>query len=88
MKLIKVIVLFLFSQGLLAQNHTAEEILKKIDNNMFSGSTKSVSQMVIHGRRSSRTVSSINYSQGSERSFSEYTSPPREKGTKNVETRR
>ncbi len=30
MKLIKVIVLFLFSQGLLAQNHTAEEILKKL----------------------------------------------------------
>jgi outer membrane lipoprotein-sorting protein len=82
MKLITIFTLFLFAQGLFAQNPTAEEILRKIDENMFSGSTKSVSQMVIHGRRSSRTVSSINYSQGSERSFSEYTSPPREKGTK------
>ena len=38
--------------------------------------------MVIHSRRSSRTVVSINYSEGISKFFSEYTSPPREKGTK------
>jgi outer membrane lipoprotein-sorting protein len=82
MKNILILLITIFWNGLFAQNPDANEMLRKIDENMYSGSIKSVSKMTIHGRRSSRTVSSINYSQGSERSFSEYTSPPREKGTK------
>ncbi len=38
--------------------------------------------MIIHGKRNSRTLTSIGYSVGNKKSFSEYLSPAREKGTK------
>jgi outer membrane lipoprotein-sorting protein len=38
--------------------------------------------MVIHGRRSSRTISSRTYSEGDKQSFTEYLAPAREQGTK------
>ncbi len=60
----------------------ASAILKAVDANLTSISSKSVTRMVIHGKRSSRTVESINYSQGREKFFTEYTAPPRDKGTK------
>ena len=40
------------------------------------------SSMVIHNRRNVRTVTSISYTEGSHKSFSEYLSPEMEKGTK------
>ncbi len=40
------------------------------------------SEMVIHGRRNGRTVSSKGYTEGTAKSFTEYLSPEREKGTK------
>ncbi|MEL6865542.1 MAG: outer membrane lipoprotein-sorting protein [Bacteroidota bacterium] len=61
---------------------SAEEIIKKVDDNMISISQVSTSDMVIHGRRKVRTVSSKNYAEGSEKSFTEYLAPEREKGTK------
>lgn len=66
----------------LAAAPTASEILKAVDKNMISTTSISTTRMVVHGRRASRKVSSINYSQGNDRFYSEYTSPPREKGTK------
>jgi outer membrane lipoprotein-sorting protein len=38
--------------------------------------------MVIHGKRGSRTITSKGYSEGYEKSFTEYLAPEREKGTK------
>jgi len=38
--------------------------------------------MIVHGRRSSRTIESKSWVQGEEKSFTEYLSPAREKGTK------
>lgn len=38
--------------------------------------------MIIHGRRASRTIESKSWIEGAEKSFTEYLSPPREKGTK------
>ncbi|MDD3051202.1 MAG: outer membrane lipoprotein-sorting protein [Candidatus Cloacimonetes bacterium] len=67
---------------LFAELPDGNEILKAIDENVYSGSIITTSRMVINGRRATRTVSSINYSQGNEKSFSEYLSPPRDKGTK------
>ena len=61
---------------------SAESILSAIDKNMTSQTTKSTTRMVIHAKRSSRTVESVNYSQGSDRFFTEYLAPPRDKGTK------
>jgi outer membrane lipoprotein-sorting protein len=40
------------------------------------------SSMTIHGKRSSRTITSKTWSEGIEKSFSEYLSPAAEKGTK------
>jgi outer membrane lipoprotein-sorting protein len=40
------------------------------------------SEMTIHGRRSSRTITARSYSVGTKQSFTEYLSPAREQGTK------
>lgn len=65
-----------------AQKLTAEAIIKKVDKNMSSDTQIASTAMIIHGKRGSRTVTSKGYSQGKEKSFSEYLSPAREKGTK------
>ncbi len=58
------------------------EILRRIDQNMSSENQVIVSTMVIHGRRSSRTITSKSWIEGNKKSFTEYLSPAREKGTK------
>ncbi|MEP2057015.1 MAG: outer membrane lipoprotein-sorting protein [Maribacter litoralis] len=58
------------------------EILRKVDANMSSDTQVTETQMIIYGKRNSRTVVSKGYSEGEKRSFSEYLSPAREKGTK------
>lgn len=60
----------------------AEEILQKVDANMVSDTRITESKMVIHGRRNSRTVTAKGYSEGYNKSFTEYLSPAREAGTK------
>ncbi len=60
----------------------AEEILKKVEENMTSDNRVFESEMIIHGRRGSRTISSKTYSVGGKQSFTEYLSPAREAGTK------
>ena len=60
----------------------AKEILETVDKNMSSKNRIFESDMVIHGRRSSRTVTSRTYSEGDIQSFTEYLSPAREQGTK------
>lgn len=60
----------------------AYAIIKKVDENMISKTQIVESEMVVHGRRNSRTIRSKGYSEGDEKSFSEYLSPEREKGTK------
>ena len=66
--------------GLAAQD--ADEILETVDMNMSSENRVFESDMVIHGRRSSRTITSRSYSVGDKQSFTEYLSPAREQGTK------
>lgn len=69
--------------ALMPQNNPdAETILKKVDENMISKTQISVSQMVIYGKRNSRTITAKGYTEGHDKSFSEYLSPEREKGTK------
>ncbi len=58
------------------------EVMKRIDQNMVSENQVVESTMIVHGRRSSRTITSRGYMISDEKSFSEYLSPPREKGTK------
>lgn len=60
----------------------ANEILNKVDKNMSSKNRIFESEMIIHGRRTSRTITSKSYSAGTKQSFTEYLSPARERGTK------
>jgi outer membrane lipoprotein-sorting protein len=60
----------------------AKVILDKVDKNMSSKNRVFESAIIIHGRRSSRTLTSISYSAGDKQSFTEYLSPARDQGTK------
>lgn len=60
----------------------ANVILDKVDKNMSAKNRIIVSEMIIHGRRNSRTITSISTSEGDKQSFTEYLSPAREQGTK------
>lgn len=65
-----------------AQTLSASQILKKIDDNHGADSKIIVSEMVIHGRRDSRSVKAKSWVEGVTRSFTEYLEPPRDQGTK------
>ena len=73
---------FVVITGIQLSAQDAEQILKKIDKNMSSDNRVMNMTMIIHGSRNSRTITSIGYSIGDIKSFSEYLSPAREKGTK------
>jgi outer membrane lipoprotein-sorting protein len=82
MKKIIITTLFLFPTLVWAQNLSGKEILDKVDQNMASKSQIVTSKMIIHGQRSSRTIEAKTWTEGDKKSFTEYLSPVREKGTK------
>lgn len=82
MKNLIYILLLSFLLSVESNSQDATSILQKVDANMTSKTQIATSSMVIHNKRSTRTVVSKGYTQGSEKSFSEYLSPDREKGTK------
>ena len=61
---------------------TAEILMEKMDFNLNSKSRILTSKMIVHGRRSSRTIESKNWVKGTDYAFTEYLSPAREAGTK------
>ena len=67
---------------LISYQKDASVILDKVDKNMSSKNRIFESEMIIHGRRSSRTITSVSWSAGDTKSFTEYLSPAREQGTK------
>jgi len=64
------------------QGPSGDEILRKVDQNMFSEQRILLSHMVIHGRRETRTVESKSWQRGTSESFTEFLAPARERGTK------
>ena len=78
----KLLIIILFAVQIFGQYPDAEEILQKIDKNMSADNQVIVSTMVIHGRRSSRSIKSKSWIEGEDKSFTEYIAPAREKGTK------
>jgi outer membrane lipoprotein-sorting protein len=80
MKYILILIGLLFPFGITAQ--TAEEIIERIDKNMSSENRIVESSMTIHGKRNSRTMTSISYTVSDKQSFTEYLTPAREKGMK------
>lgn len=80
MKHITLIISLLLALNISAQ--TADEIIKKVDQNLTADNMVMETSMTIHGKRNSRTLTSIAYVVGDEKSFQEYLSPARDKGTK------
>lgn len=78
----KSIIILLFLTQIFGQYPDAVDILQKIDANMSARNQVIVSTMVIHGKRSSRSITAKSWTQGAEKSFTEYLAPAREKGTK------
>jgi outer membrane lipoprotein-sorting protein len=60
----------------------AATILQRVDANLSSRNRVFESDMTIHSRRGSRTISSRSYAEGNQKSFTEYLAPASDKGTK------
>ncbi len=75
-------ILVIFPAMGLTEQPTGDEILQRIDENQSAENMIATSTMIIHGRRASRSVTAKSWIQGTEKSFTEYLSPPREAGTK------
>lgn len=81
-KLILLISIF-SALGLSAQNYPTEKsILEKVDKNMSSKSQIVSAKMEINSARATRTMEIKTWTTGNDKSFTEYLSPAREKGTK------
>ena len=65
-----------------ADTLSGDEILRRIDENYRTIGSISQSTMVIKGRRGQRKLTSKQWSQGTENTFTHFLSPPREKDTK------
>lgn len=81
MKTIYFLAISMFT-SIILNAQTAEQILNKIDDNMSSENQVAKTTMIIHGKRNSRTLTSVGYSVSNKKSFTEYLSPAREQGTK------
>ena len=82
--MIRIFIYFLSFTFLLGQsdNMTVQDIIKAMDHNLNAKSRVMTSKMIVHGRRTSRTIESRNWVVGIDQAFTEYLSPPREAGTK------
>jgi len=82
--MIRIFIYFLSFTFLLGQsdNMTVQDIIQAMDDNLNAKSRVMTSKMIVHGRRTSRTIESRNWVVGINQAFTEYLSPPREAGTK------
>ncbi len=70
-----------------SQIPTGRELLIKMDQNTIAENRCATYTMVVRGRRRDRTMTIKSWVKGSEKSFSEYLAPAREKGTKMLKLR-
>lgn len=82
MKNFIIFALLLSSSYVYAAELSGKDILKKVDENYTSENRKIHSTMIVGLRRGTRTLAAVSWIQGEEKAFTEYISPPREKGTK------
>ena len=82
--MIKILISILSFAFLLGQSNdmSVQDIIRAMDENLNAKSRVLTSKMVVHGRRTSRTIESKNWVVGIDKAFTEYLSPPRENGTK------
>lgn len=77
-----ILLICLFPIALFSQSTDVITILEKVDKNMSAKSRIVTSEMVIYGQRKDRRVVSKGYAEGTDKSFTEYLAPAREKGVK------
>jgi hypothetical protein len=65
-----------------SQSLSGDQILDKVDQNMFSENKIATSRMVIYGERGIRTIEAKSWQRGTRETFTEFLAPVREKGTK------
>ena len=82
MKKIITLIIVLGLWSFKADYPSPESIIDKVDANMSSKTKIIESTMIIHGRRGDRSIRSKSYTEGDNKSFTEYLSPARESGTK------
>lgn len=76
-------IIFVIAAAVAAQDTpTADEILDRIDKNMVFSTAYSEVDMIITTSKRTITKSMTSYSRGTQRSFMEFLSPARDKGTK------
>jgi len=80
-KILIFILSFTFLNGQ-SDDMSVQDIIQAMDDNLNAKSRILTSKMIVHGRRSSRTIESKNWVVGIDQAFTEYLSPPREAGTK------
>lgn len=80
--MIRQTILALLLASALSAQTTGEAILKRVDANLTADNKIITSKMIIHGRRSTRTVEARSYIDGTTKSFTEYLAPARDAGTK------
>ena len=61
---------------------TGDEIIRKVDANMTYGTARFETRMVIHVDQEIREKAMVSYAKGRTTSYSEFLSPPRDKGVK------
>ena len=76
------ILLALLPTVLFGQNPSAAKIIDQIDRNMASENRIMTATMIVHGQRDDRTMEMKVWSEGDKKSYTEYLSPARDKGTK------
>ena len=80
--LILLLVLIMHCGSVQAEELSGKSILEKIDANYLAENRKVTTTMIIKGRRGTRTMQAQSWVQGTDKAFTEYLSPPREKDTK------
>ncbi|HSH51891.1 MAG TPA: outer membrane lipoprotein-sorting protein [Bacteroidales bacterium] len=78
----QLIIIFSLMTLMVAGQPDADEIIRKVDENMTAETIESEEKMIVYGRRSTRTMTSHSFARGDKEAFTEYLSPPREQGTK------
>ena len=82
MRKLVLFILLISCSFLYGQEPSGKTILEKVDANYIAENRKVISTMIIKGRRSTRTLQSESWIKGVNKAFTEYLSPPREKGVK------
>ncbi|MFC2170126.1 outer membrane lipoprotein-sorting protein [Acidobacteriota bacterium] len=76
------IIILLFVSLPIAETPSGDWVLQQVDQNFGSDNKITSGSMIIYGRRGSRTVKSKSWLQGTDKSFTEFLAPARDKGTK------